>query len=157
MFERPLVRLCLILCCLGVVGCAMVDYAGNERAQSAYPTDGELESSFESSHGEQVHLWVDVVAANESGFTGLYGDYGLVRVTERPAAVAVGDTVQVYGTARPDDRIDPDRIVVSNQRGVTYMLVISALAVVLTLTLTVSRWQFQPRKLRFVPRGGDDE
>ncbi|WP_439025686.1 hypothetical protein [Haloarchaeobius sp. DT45] len=158
MDGRPVVRLLLVVVLLGTIGVLSVDYAAKEQAQSQYPTDEELDRSFERYHSEEVFLWTRVVAVNETAFVGEFGPTGdRVVVTDTRPGIDVGDEVQVYGVVRADQRIDPDRLVVSHRENHTYMLVVSGLSVVLTLGVTFSRWRPDLGTLRFVPRGDDRE
>ncbi|WP_435317628.1 hypothetical protein [Haloarchaeobius sp. TZWSO28] len=157
MDSRPVVRLLLVVCLLGAVGVFTLDYAATEESVSTYPTDQELDRSFERYHGDEVFIWVEVVAVRDASFVAEFGPTDdRVVVTDTRAEVAVGDEVQVYGIARSGQRIDPERLVVSEQGKRTYMLVASGLSVVLTLGLVFSRWRPDPTRLRFVPRDGDD-
>ncbi|WP_435335114.1 hypothetical protein [Haloarchaeobius sp. TZWWS8] len=156
MNDRPVVRFCLVCLLLGTVGFFMLDYAAEADSQSHFPTDPELERSYPAYHGERVHVWLDVVETTEDGFVGDFGDGVTFRVTDASSGVEPGDTVQVYGTAGPDRRIDASRVVVSDGENVRYMLGVSVLSVLLTLGAVFSHWRFVPGKLQFTPRGGAD-
>jgi hypothetical protein len=156
--ERPLVRLLVVVCCLVTAGWLAVDYAAQADERGTYPSDRALAADFAAHDGERVFVWVEVTAVTADGVSGTFGpEDTAVTVTDIDAGtdVDVGDELQVYGTARPDHRIDADRVVVSHGENRAYMFAASALAVLWTLGFLLLHWRPDRARVVLTPRTGD--
>jgi hypothetical protein len=153
MRERPVVRVLLIACVLAFVGWGLVDYAAGMDAHYAYPTDRELREDFATYHGEQVDTWVTVAERRDGSFVTKSG--WVVTADSLPPALDAGDSVQVYGTARPGPRIDAERLAVTDSRNRAYMLGVSALGLLLAVAATLWFWRPEFRRGYLVPRATD--
>lgn len=160
MRERPVVRVLLIACALAFVGWSLVDYAAGMDAHYTYPTDRELTRDFAAYHGQQVDTWVTVAERHEGEFVTAKG--WVVTADSLPQSLDAGDSVQVYGTARPGPRIAADRLAVTDSTNRTYMLAVSALGLLLAIGATLRHWRPALRAGYLVPRSekqggrGDD-
>jgi hypothetical protein len=153
MRERPVVRALLIVCALALVGWGLVDYAAGMDAQYAYPTDRELTRDFAAYHGEQVDTWVTVAERREASFVTARG--WVVTAESLPATLDAGDSVQVYGTARPGPHIDAERLAVTDGTNRAFMLGVSALGLLLAVAATLWSWRPDLRRGYLVPRAAD--
>ena len=150
MRERPLVRLALVCLLLGVVALQLVDYAAHEADHRIYPTATDLDSDFEQYHGQSVDVWLTVEGRTEDGFRATNG--WAVTAETLPSDLDPDEKVQVYGVARPGPSIAADRVVVTDAWNRTYMLVVSALALVLTVGYTLRHWRPVPTRASVRPR-----
>ncbi|MFC4405662.1 hypothetical protein [Haloarchaeobius iranensis] len=156
--ERPLVRLLVVVCCLVAAGWLAVDYADQTDERGTYPSDRALAADFEAHHGESVFLWLEVVEVTEDGFVGTFDPADtrvVVRGVGSGADIGANDQVQVYGTARPDHRIDAERVVVSHGENRSYMLVVSGLAALWALGFLLLHWRPDRERAVLTPRTGD--
>ncbi|WP_440990946.1 hypothetical protein [Haloarchaeobius baliensis] len=158
--ERPLVRLLVVVCCLVAAGWLAVDYAAHADDRGTYPSDRALTDDFDSYHGEQVFLWLDVTRVTDDGLVGTFGpdDRAVVVTGVDPGTdVRPNDQVQVYGAARPDHRIAAERVVVSHGENRTYMFAASALAALWALGFLLLYWRPDLGRGVLTPRndGGD--
>jgi len=155
--ERPLVRLLMVVCCLVAAGWLAVDYAAQADDRGTYPSDRVLAAEFEAHHGEHVFVWIDVTAVTSDGVSGTFGSEDTaVTVTDIDTGTNVnaGDELQVYGTARPDHRIDAERVVVSQGENRTHMFVASAAAALWALGFFLLYWRFDLARGVLTPRTG---
>lgn len=157
MRERPVLRGLLIVCALAFVGWGLVDYAAGMDAHYAYPTDRELATDFATYHGQQVDTWVTVAERRDGSFVTARG--WVVTAESLPASLDAGDSVQVYGTARPGPRIDARRLAVTDSTNRAFMLGVSALGLLLAVGATLRYWRPGFRRGYLVPRtsGGGPE
>lgn len=158
MRERPVVRALLVACALALVGWGLVDYAAGMDANYAYPTDRELTADFAAYHGQQVDTWVTVAERRDGAFV-TDRDW-VVTADSLPPSLDAGDSVQVYGTARPGPRIAADRLAVTDSTNRVFMLAVSALGLLLAAGATLRHWRPALRAGYLVPRatsGGADE
>lgn len=139
--------------CLLVVG-ALSLYEAEEDRHSRYPTIEELRDGYAEHVGQRIHYWSTVREVDENSFEAPYYDVPFV-VRGSVDGLDAGDTVQVYGTIRPAQTVDPERIVVSESSGRVYMFLISGVAVVLTLSEFFARWR-PNRREGFVPASKGD-
>jgi hypothetical protein len=153
MRERPVYRALLIACLLGGVGWGLVDYAAGMDTHYAYPTDRELAADFGAAHGEAVDTWVTVAERTDEGFRTQRG--WVVTADSLPGDLDAGDSVQVYGTARPGPRIDADRIAVTDSTNRGVMFAVSALGLLLAVGATLRHWRPALRRGYLVPRAAD--
>jgi hypothetical protein len=150
MRERPVVRALLIVCALAFVAWGLVDYAAGMDANYAYPTDRELTTDFAAYHGQHVDTWVTVAERRDGAFV---TDRGwVVTADSLPPSLDAGDSVQVYGTARPGPRIAADRLAVTDSTNRVFMLAVSALGLLLAVGATLRRWRPVFRVGYLVPR-----
>jgi len=154
MRERPALRVAVVCLLVGVVGVQLVDYAAHEDDRRVYPTSTELDTDFERYHGQAVDVWLTVETRTDRGFTATNG--WTVTAERLPDSLDPGDEVQVYGIARPGPSIDAERVVVTDARNRTYMLAVSALAVLVVAGYGLRHWRPAPEPVYFLPRKSDD-
>jgi len=155
MRERPVVRALLIACALSLVGWGLVDYAAGMDANYAYPTDRELATDFAASHGQQVDTWVTVAERRDGEFVTESG--WVVTADSLPPSLDAGDSVQVYGTARPGPRIAADRLAVTDGTNRGFMLGVSVCGLLLAVGATLRHWRPALRAGYLVPRATEGD
>lgn len=155
MRERPVVRLALVCLLVLVVGGQLVHYASHEDDRRRYPTGTELNSDFSQYHGQEVDVWLTVETRTDDGFRATNG--WTVSTDTLPDGLDPGEQVQVYGVARPGPSIEAQRVVVTDSENRRYMLVVSALGLLVTAGYTLRYWRPAPRTLYFLPRKSTDE
>lgn len=155
MRERPVVRLALVCLLLLVLGGQLVHYAADEETHRVYPAGSELATDFETYHGREVDVWLTVETRTEGGFRATSG--WTVTADSLPDRLDTGEKAQVYGIARPGPSIDAQRVVVTDAENRTYMLVVSALALLLVTGYTLSQWRLSLRSGYFLPRNQSTE
>lgn len=141
---------------LAVCATMSADYARHVDDHRPYPTHEELAADYEAYVGADIHFWARVSMSDAGSITVDYYGTSLEITDLEQGAVGAspGDTVQVYGTIRPDGRIAAESVVVSSRVNREYMYVVSVLAIVLT-TLTFFRaWTFDWSSAAFIPRDG---
>jgi hypothetical protein len=137
---------------------AQCEAGTNDRSE--YPTIEELRTDYDRYVGQPHYFWGEVLATDGGSFTTAY--YGMnFTVVGSETEVEVGDTVQVYGTIRPNRRIAARNVVRSAASGRQYMFGISAVAVVVTAAVFFCYWTADVETLSLTPRetegsGGDD-
>jgi hypothetical protein len=147
---RPLVRVALVCLLVAFVGWQLTDYAVRMDDRLVYPTDGELTDDFAAYHGQEVDVWLTVASRNGDSFRSARG--WTVTADSLPASLDPGDSVQVYGIARPGPSIEARRVVVTDATNRQYLYGISALALLLAVGLTLRHWRPSLRDLTVRPR-----
>lgn len=153
MHGRPLVRGLLVVVLLAAVGWQLVDYAAHEADHAVYPTAEQLDDNFEQYHGEEIDQWVTVAERTDSGFRTTSG--WTVRPADGvtlPARLDAGDSVQVYGIARPGPAVEARRLALTDSTNRAYMLAVSALGVLLAVGATLRHWRPSLAAGSVVPR-----
>jgi hypothetical protein len=141
-----------VLCLLvSTAGGMMIDYANHAQDQSPYPSSEEVNRDYNIYIGEKVNFWAKVVAVREDGIVVNYGDTRLL-ILAPDLIVNPGDEIQVYGTLRSEHRLLPERIIVSPQSDRLYMLFVSVIGVLLSLTLFVRHWEINKDSWTITPR-----
>jgi hypothetical protein len=142
MRGRPLLRALLVVVLLAAVGWQLVDYAAHEADHAVYPTSRELTGDFEQYHGDAIDQWVTVAERTDEGFRTTNGL--TVRPTDGitlPDRLDAGDSVQVYGVARPGPTVEVRRVSLTDSTNRAYMLVVSAVGLLLALGATLRHWR----------------
>lgn len=152
---RSAVRLTLVTVLVLLAGAMCVHYEAVEDSHSPYPTIDQLHSDYSRYVGGTHYFWGVVSETTRDSFTTSYYDMEFVVSSTR--SVERGDVVQVYGTLRPNQRIDAERIVVSDPTGRSYMFAVSILAALLTFTTVARHWTLDGRLLSLTPRQAEDD
>lgn len=161
MRGRPLLRGLLVVVLLGAVGWQLVDYAAHEADHAAYPTAEQLDRDFEQYHGQEIDQWVTVAERTDDGFTTTGGwTVEPADGVSLPTRLDAGDSVQVYGIARPGPTVEARRLALTDSTNRAYMLAVSALGLVLAVGATLRHWRPSLTAGYVVPRtprgDGDD-
>ncbi|WP_435185306.1 hypothetical protein [Halobellus sp. EA9] len=140
-----------------VIGlCALaVGFGVQFNGTDVYPDPAAIDADYAAHVGERAHLWTEAVGTENGRLVveteGLY-----LRVSDPPpAAVEVGDHVQIYGTFGPDRQFETEAYHVQSAGGVWYMYGVSVVGIALAAGLFLRRWRIDPDQWRFVPRGGE--
>lgn len=149
--DRPAVRVAVACLLLVLVGAQLVVYAAGAEHHSEYPRFRELQQDSPAHHGQAVAVWVTPTARTEDGFRTAVG--WTVTLADPHPALDVGDSVQVYGVARPGPRIEARRVVVTDAANRTYLWAASVVG--LALMVALGLWHWRPTRNGFAPRGGD--
>ncbi|MFA1611193.1 hypothetical protein [Halobellus rubicundus] len=141
--------LILVLCAL-TVGFG-VQFNGSD----VYPDAAAIDADYAAHVGERAHLWTEAVGTENGSL--LVETEGLhLRVSDpSPAAVEIGDHVQIYGMLGPDRQFETENYHVQSAGGVWYMYGVSVVGIALAAVLFLRRWRIDLDHWRFVPRGGE--
>lgn len=154
--QRRVAARLLFLVVLAILLAAMaVHYGATAPDRDPYAGTDDLVGDYRAHVGEEVYVWGRVVRAAPDAIVVRSGSLALT--VETAATAAPGDVVQVYGTLRPDRRVDARRVVVSEREYMRSMYAISGVAGLLTAALFVRSWRIDPRSLSIRPRGDGDD
>lgn len=121
-----------------------------------YPAEGNLAVEYDSYLGDPVQVTGTVVQIDPviiqddySVWTGSHYQTGTVQltITDLSYSVTTGQTLQVYGTARPDQTIRAANSVVVPATNYLYMYGVSALAGLWVLIRLIRGWTIDPTTL----------
>ena len=147
-------RIATILVLLALLVGLMVGFGGLDPAptQGDYPSEDELATDYAEHIGQTVHLSGVVIDTDpvvirvdyDYYATGVRytGSYDLtIQEISSTDGVTDGDSLQVYGTVRPDHTLTAQNVVVVPPRNYAYMYTISALAGLWVLTRLIRGWR----------------
>lgn len=153
--ARPWVRAALLLLVLGLLVATLVQYGAGKANDRSLSEPRHVLNNWDDYTGEDVYLWASVVETNDDAVVIAAGGVRLTITAAIPRATP-GDTIQVYGTARNNHRIDPTRTIVAAESGTHYMYGVSILAVILTITAFFRHWRLDTAHWSFARRRSDD-
>lgn len=116
------------------------------------PSTAELASDYQAHVGDEVYLWARVIEVRPSSLLVQSGSVTL-QVMDRPARVATGDTIQIYGRVAAERRLIPDRMIVSSATSLLALYLVSAVGALLAAWAFLDHWTVDRRRLAIVPRG----
>lgn len=136
----------------------LVAFGGQFYGSSAYQNTANIDADYEAHVGEQVHLWGDIVAANEQrGVVFSTETLELTLTNVSPTAVDAGVRVQVYGELRPDRQMTVTRVVAARSGSRRWLYGVSVVGVGVATVAFLRQWRFDTDELAFVPREENDE
>lgn len=152
-------RVVSVVVLLSTLAGLCVHYGAVAAEKDPYPTGAQLASEYDQHIGDEYYEWVTVeqVDADSFSFAVQSSPPVLITVTERPAGVNPGDVVQVYGTVAPDRRLVPTRLIESDRSNLRALYLVSAVAVLLTGSITRRYWRLHTTDWGLVPREPEDE
>ncbi|QCC46844.1 hypothetical protein DV707_03705 [Halobellus limi] len=144
----------LLVLCVALIA-LVVGFGLQFNGSDAYPDPEAIDDEYPSHVGERVHLWGEVVETGD-GTVVLAADPLRFAVSDPPPrAVDPGDSVQVYGTLRPDRRMETTAYDVQSTGRIGYMYGVSVLGALLAAAGFLRRWRVDRSGWRFVPREGE--
>lgn len=119
-----------------------------------YPENEHVAESYDRYVGSGVVVAGDVAATDPVVLRGSNGagETFEVRLTGTDRDLEPGDSVWLYGTARPDRTVAVETAIVRSDWEFQYMYVASALGGLLVLGRFVDGWRFDASRLAFRPR-----
>jgi hypothetical protein len=155
-------RLGLALVLLILVLASGVHYDAREERHRTQPTADQVVADYDRHVGDTTLLFGTVETIDRGDGTATIGVEAStsiqIQVQGFDADVSRGGTVQVYGTLRPDRKMEADSIVVVNQDPASryYKYAVSALGALVILAVFFRHWRIDWSNVGFVPRGEDD-
>lgn len=157
---RPIVRRCvrrlvfgLVLCLAAVV--LVVGFGAQFNGTDVYPDAAAIEAEYQNHVGERVHLWTRVTGV-EDGTIIVTAEPLSLRVSDPPPEqVAVGDSVQVYGTLQSDRRFKTAAYHVQTPEERRNMYLTSIVGIALAAGAFLRRWRVNTDRWAFAPREGE--
>lgn len=148
-------RLGLLLVLALAAGLLVVGFGAEFNDTNAYPDADAIDADYAAHVGETAHLWGDVTGIEDGRVVVRVGDSLSLRVSDPlPGAVAVGDSVQVYGTFGPDRWFDTAAYHVQTAEEIRNMYLISIVGIALAAGAFLRRWRIDTDRWAFVPREG---
>lgn len=150
--RRRLVALGVLVCALG----GLAVFAGTmepDPSDNHYPDGIELAADFVAYHGESVEVSGTVVGTDPVVIeveTGIDRPLALT-VLNVEEAVAVGQELRVFGTARPDETLVAHETVVVSPWETYYAWAVSLVAGLWVLGRFLRGWRFERSTLSFAP------
>ena len=157
---RVIVAILLVGALLGLC----VHYGTNYDKNWPYPTGDQLATEYDTYVDERVLLIGEVISTNPTAETitiEITDDAdetaAKIRVDEISQSVAVGGTVQAYGTLHADRTLTPTTVVVVNHSpwDGQYKLGTSVVGIVLAITYFLIHWRSYVRRFIFDQRTPD--
>jgi hypothetical protein len=155
-------RLGLALVLLILVLASGVHYDAREERHRTQPTADQVVADYDRHVGEKTLLFgtVETIDGGDGTATIRVEASTSIQIQVRgfDADVSRGGTVQVYGTLRPDQEMEADRIIVVNQDPASryYKYAVSAVGALVILAVFFRDWRIDWSNGGFVPRGEDD-
>ncbi len=153
--ARSWVRVALLLLVLGVFISSLVHYGAVDANDQSLSEPRHVLENWDAHTGQDIYLWASVVESTEDTVKIAAGGIHLTIMAAIPPA-APGDTIQVFGVARSNHRIEPTRTIVAPHTGTLYMYTVSLLAVILTITVFFRHWWIDTTQWCFTRRRRED-
>ncbi len=144
-------RVLAFLVLSGLLFGMFVHYGAAAPRHDDSPSATALGNAYAAHVGDHIYRWAEVTAVQDDTIVVRSGSLTLT-VLDRPPTVDEGDTVQIDGRLAPDHRVIPDRIVVSDARGLTAMYLISALGGLWAAGFFFRQWSVDWQSVTFTFR-----
>lgn len=102
--------------------------------------------------GETVYFWSGVSEVSQKKI--VFENFTVVNVNK---TVNAGDGAQIYGSIQTKNTVAAENVIVIKSENRTRLYIISAVGVLIGISVFLNSWMVDPRTLTFVPREGDGD